>query len=89
MDTLTLPICARGTAVCTADGVRVRHATLALGEQPAAGAVAGYLSKGQVVTVYAVDTGWAIVDTGVRQSVNAWLVGWVSTQYLQMGTLVP
>ncbi len=83
MDALTLPICARGMAVCTADGVRVRLL------KPGTGEVVGSLARGQAVTVYAVDNGWAIVDTGLRRTPSEWLAGWVSMQFLKVGTLVP
>jgi hypothetical protein len=77
VDALTLPHMAHGTATCTAqNGLRVRAA-------PIAGAVLGSLAWGEVVDVWSVVNGWAIVQTA------AGLTGWASMTYLKVqGELV-
>jgi hypothetical protein len=69
---------AKGTATCTAqNGLRVRAA-------PIAGAVLGSLTWGEVVDVWSVERGWAIVQTA------AGLTGWASMTYLKVqGELTP
>ena len=78
MDALTLPHMAHGTAICTADRLNVR-------EQPnTASQILGKLSKGQRMTVWALDSDWMIVQA------EDGLTGWAVAQYLEVvGTLVP
>ena len=77
IDGLTLPNCAKGTATATApNGLRVRAT-------PIAGAAVGSLAWGEVVTIWAVDKGWAIVQTPT-------VTGWASMSYLEVqGALTP
>ena len=77
MDALTLPHMAHGTAICTGDRLNVRTAPNTQAQ------VLGQLRKDQQVTVWALDAGWMIVQTGDG------LTGWAAAQYLQVaGTLV-
>ncbi len=69
---MALPHCAKGTARVSADSrLRVRA-----DPNPEA-AVLGYLAPGELVTVWAVESEWAIV-----QAVNG-LAGWASSAYLK------
>lgn len=78
IDPLTLPHCAHGQATSNVNGLRVR-------EKPStSAAVLGSLVEGQLVTIWAVDAGWAIV-----QAANG-LTGWTSLPYLAIvGELTP
>ena len=76
VDALALPHCAKGMAVCTVLSLRVRAA-------PVDGAIVGSLQQDEVVTVWARDGEWAIVQNG------AGLTGWASVKYLRLGTLTP
>jgi len=75
IDAMTLPHMAHGTAITT-DRLNVRA------EPTTAAPARGLLVAGELVTVWAVDDGWAIV-----QNVSG-LTGWASTAYLQVGALV-
>ena len=77
VDGMTLPCSAKGRATVTASVLRVR-------EQPDINAfILGWIKLDQVVTVWAVDATWAIV-----QDANG-LTGWASMAYLQpLGELV-
>ena len=78
VDGLTLPHCAKGQATVTASGLRVRSLP------STTAAILGGLLAGQVVTVWAVDAGWAIVQAADG------LTGWVSMDYLKrVGELTP
>lgn len=72
---MTIPNCAKGTAITT-DRLNVRA------EPSTAAAVLGLLLPSEVVTVWAVLNGWAIV-----QNVRG-LTGWASVAYLNLGPLV-
>lgn len=77
MDGLTIPNCAKGTAICNGDRLNVREAP------NTKATVLGQLMQGQRVTVWAADQGWMIVQS------ESGLTGWASAQYLQVsGTLV-
>jgi uncharacterized protein YgiM (DUF1202 family) len=78
VDALTLPHCAHGTAIATAERQNVR-------EQPHTSAeILGQLLKGQTVTVWALDQGWMIVQ------IDDGLTGWAAAEYLRVvGTLAP
>jgi len=76
MNAMTLPHMAHGTAVVTGDRLNVRA------DPHTSAAVVGQLVASEVVTVWAVDDGWAIV-----QNVRG-LTGWASVQYLDLGPLV-
>jgi len=75
MNALTLPHMAHGTAVVR-DRLNVRA------DPHTAAKVLGLLVPSEVVTVWAVDNGWAIVQN------TRGLTGWASVAYLQMGPLV-
>lgn len=74
LNTIALPNCGKGTAIVL-DRLNVRA-------DPHTGAtVLGLLVASEVVTVWAVDNGWAIVQN------TRGLTGWASTQYLKLGEL--
>jgi uncharacterized protein YgiM (DUF1202 family) len=78
IDALTLPHMAHGTAICTAERQNVRA------EPNTTAHVLGTLRKDELVTVWAQDSDWLIV-----QSENG-LTGWAAAQYLKVsGELVP
>ena len=66
---MTIPNCAKGKALCTVTGLRVRDAA-------ETGAILGTLRQTEVVDVWAVMAGWAIVQTATG------LTGWASMEYL-------
>lgn len=74
VDGMTLPHCAKGTAVCGVARLRVR-----LRPDLAAGTVLGFLGLGEPVRVWAVEDGWAIVDSLAQD-----LCGWAFAEYLQV-----
>jgi uncharacterized protein YgiM (DUF1202 family) len=67
---LEWPNCAKGRATVTGDTLRVRGA-------PKTGAILGHLEQGEVVTVWAVEGDWAVVQTD-----DGRLTGWASMAYL-------
>ena len=75
MNALTLPHMAHGTAIVR-DRLNVRS------DPHTGAAVVGLLVPSEVVTVWALADGWAIV-----QNVRG-LTGWASAQYLKLGPLV-
>ena len=75
MDAITLPHMAHGTAVVR-DRLNVRA------DPHTGAAVLGILVPSEVVTVWAIDSDWAIVQN------TRGLTGWASVAYLQMGPLV-
>lgn len=78
IDGMAFPHCAKGHASVTGSGLRVRTAP------STAGVVLGTLQAGQVVTVWAVKAGWAIVQAADG------LTGWASMTYLKPeGELTP
>jgi uncharacterized protein YgiM (DUF1202 family) len=77
MDALTIPNCAKGSAICTADRLNVRE------QANTSAKILGQLLKDQTVTVWALDQGWMIVQA------EDGLTGWAAAQYLKAnGTLV-
>lgn len=81
---LSIPNCAKGRATANAAGLRVRVA-------PVTGAILGKLNLDEPVTVWAVEDGWAIVQTDAADERNprlARLTGWASMAYLVVGELV-
>jgi uncharacterized protein YgiM (DUF1202 family) len=77
MDGMTIPNCAKGSAICTGDRLNVRAAPNTTSK------VLGQLLNGQRVTVWTLDQGWMIVQTADG------LTGWTSAQYLKVdGKLV-
>lgn len=75
IDALTLPHMAHGTAIVR-DRLNVRA------DPTTAAKVLGVLVPGELVDVWALADGWAIV-----QAVNG-LTGWCAAAYLNMGPLV-
>lgn len=86
VDGLALPNCAKGRATANAAGLRVRSA-------PETGQILGKLNLDEPVTVWAVEQGWAIVQTDAAAPDNprlARLTGWASLAYLVVqGELIP
>jgi len=85
VDGLALPICAKGRGTANAAGLRVRSA-------PETGTILGSLRLDEAVTVWALDGGWAIVQTddgAPDHPERARLTGWASAAYLVLGELVP
>lgn len=77
MDALTIPNCAKGTAICLQDHVNVRM------DPNLQGRIIGQVMTGQPVTVWAADQGWLIVQTAEG------LTGWSSAQFFRVdGKLV-
>lgn len=84
-DGLALPHCAKGKAIAYAAGLRVRAA-------PVDGAILGKLILDEPLTIWAVENGWAIVQTDTADPLHpelARLTGWASMAYLQVGDLSP
>ena len=85
-DALDIPNCAKGRATSNAAGLRVRAA-------PVNGQVLGQLKLDEPVTVWAVENGWAIVQTDEAdpgKPAQARLTGWASLAYLAVvGDLSP
>ena len=77
MDALTIPHMAHGTATVGPAKLNVRA------EPNTTSPILGQLAAGEIVTVWALDNGWAIV-----QSVTG-LTGWAAAQYMTLGELVP
>jgi SH3-like domain-containing protein len=75
IDALTLPHMAHGTAIVTGARLNVRA------DPHTGAAVRGVLVAKEVVTVWAVDSGWAIVQNA------SGLTGWASVAYLNVGPL--
>jgi uncharacterized protein YgiM (DUF1202 family) len=72
LEPMALPHCAKGTAQVLEDEVRVRT-------RKVDGKVVGFLAKGESVTIWAVEAGWAIIQTSS-------LTGWASMEYLHPDT---
>lgn len=78
VDALTLPHMAHGEAVVGAKRLNVRA------EPTTTAKIVGVLAPGELVTVWALDNGWAIVQNG------SGLTGWAAAEYLSVvGELVP
>jgi uncharacterized protein YraI len=75
IDALTMPHMAHGTAIVR-DRLNVRT------DPTTTAPVLGLLVPSEVVTVWAVMDGWAIVQN------TRGLTGWASTQYLKLGDMV-
>lgn len=69
VDALTLPLCGLWRARANVSGLRVR-------ERPVTGQIVMSLTLGQRVTVWAVEQGWAIVQSEDGRA------GWASLEYL-------
>lgn len=75
-DTLASPHCAKGKAHVLDKRLNVRA-------EPSLDApIAGVLEPGELVAIWALEDGWAIV-----QNVSG-LTGWVAAEHLDMGTLI-
>ncbi len=77
IDALTLPHMAHGEARVGKDKLNVRLDPLLTA------AILGQLAPGELVTVYALDDGWAIVQN------TAGLTGWVKAEHMALGLLTP
>jgi uncharacterized protein YraI len=78
IDAITLPIAAHGEARVK-PGSRLNVRT----EPSPTAPVRGQLMPGELVTVWALDDGWAIVQN------VAGLTGWAAAEYLEIGALIP
>jgi uncharacterized protein YraI len=77
IDALTLPHMAHGTAVVGINKLNMRA------EPSTAAAIIGQLAPSELVTVWALADGWAIVQT------VSGLTGWAVAEYMKVGELVP
>ncbi len=78
VDPLTLPICARGTAICAARRLNVRTAPTTDAQ------IVGQFVEGQRMTVWAIDNGWLIVQS------DEGLTGWCAAEWVIIeGSLTP
>ena len=77
IDALTIPHMAHGTAVVGTNKLNVRV------DPTTAAPIIGQLAPGELVTVWALSDGWAIV-----QAVSG-LTGWVVAEYMTLGELTP
>jgi hypothetical protein len=77
IDALTLPHMAHGTAVVGSNKLNVRAEPLLTAP------ILGQLAPSELVTVWALADGWAIV-----QNVSG-LTGWAAAEHMTVGELVP
>ena len=77
IDALTIPHMAHGEAVVGKDKLNVRA------EPTKTAAIIGQLAPSELVTVWALSDGWAIVQA------SSGLTGWAVAEYMTVGELIP
>ena len=77
IDALTIPHMAHGTAVVGINKLNVRA------DPTKTATIVGQLAPSELVTVWALSDGWAIVQA------SSGLTGWVAAEYMTVGELTP